>query len=75
MLLRRRLSIDVCSSRFEDEANCSSNGVSLPVSIHHPSSTCWRWDALTISHWMASAISSSPRGGRAIARTASWISA
>ena len=40
----------------------SSSGSFLPVSIHQPSSTSWRtrWP-WSISHWMASVISSSPR--------------
>ena len=46
----------------------------MPVSIHQPSSTSlrttWPW---SISHWMASVISSSPRAEGWMARTASWI--
>ena len=46
----------------------SSSGSFLPVSIHQPASTSWRtrrpW---SISHWMASVISSSPRADGSIA--------
>ena len=49
----------------------SSSGVSLPVSIHHPSSCSVRTRCpLSMSHWMASVISSSPRAEGAMARTA-----
>ena len=50
----------------------SSSGVSFPVSIHQPVSSWWstRWP-LSISHWMASVISSSPRADGWMARTAS----
>ena len=47
----------------------SSSGSFLPVSIHQPSSTSWwtRWP-WSISHWMASVISSSPRHDGSMAR-------
>ena len=52
----------------------SSSGVSLPVSMNQPSSrslrTTWPW---SMSHWMASVISSSPRGEGWMARTAWWM--
>ncbi len=43
----------------------SSSGSFLPVSSHQPSSRSWRtrWPC-SMSHWMASVISSSPRVGR-----------
>ena len=48
--------------------------MSLPVSIHQPVRisirTTWPW---SISHWMASVISSSPRSDGSIAATASWM--
>ena len=52
----------------------SRMGVSFPVSIHQPCSTSWRtrWPC-SMSHWIASVISSSPRADGSIAATASWI--
>ena len=53
-------------SRVSSTGGCaSSSGSFLPVSIHQPSSTSWRtrWP-WSMSHWMASVISSSPRGRR-----------
>src|SRR5918996_855655 len=50
-----------------------SSGSFLPVSIHQPSRTSWltRWP-WSISHWMASVISSSPRhdGGDGVVHAA-----
>ena len=67
----RRCAVSIFSS---SSRLASSSGVSLPVSIHQPVSssvrTRWPW---SISHWMASVISSSPRADGSIAATASWI--
>ena len=44
------------------------------MSFHQPRTTCGstRWP-LSTSHWIASVISSSPRGDGSIAFAASWI--
>ena len=61
----RRCAVSIFSS---SSRLASSSGVSLPVSIHQPVSSSQRtrlpW---SISHWMASVISSSPRGDGSIA--------
>ena len=54
----------------------SSSGVSFPVSIHHPVRISVRTRCpLSISHWIASVISSSPRADGSIDATASWMCA
>ena len=54
----------------------SSMSSSLPVSFHQPSITCGRTiRPASISHWMASVISSSPRPEGLMALTAWKIEA
>ena len=54
----------------------SSMSSRRPVSFHQPLTTCGSTRRpLSTRYWMASVISSSPRGEGSIARAASWISA
>jgi hypothetical protein len=66
---RMSRSIDVSATRF-----ASSRSSTLPVSFHHPLMTWLRTSRpFSIRYWIASVISSSPRGDGRIASTASKI--